>query len=79
MELDFVIRLAVAGLLGALIGLEREFRAKEARFEDAFLVAVGSALMMIVSKYGFLICYPTAIRPLIRAGWRRRSSAASDF
>ncbi len=34
---------------------------------------------MIVSKYGFLICYPTAIRPLIRAGWRRRSSAASDF
>lgn len=53
MELDFVIRLAVAGLLGALIGLEREFRAKEAGLRTHFLVAVGSALMMIVSKYGF--------------------------
>ncbi len=53
MELDFVIRLAVAGLLGALIGLEREFRAKEAGLRTHFLVAVGAALMMIVSKYGF--------------------------
>lgn len=53
MELDFVFRLAVAGLLGALIGLEREFRAKEAGLRTHFLVAVGSALMMIVSKYGF--------------------------
>ncbi len=36
MELDFVIRLAVAGLLGALIGLEREFRAKEAGLRTHF-------------------------------------------
>ncbi|MBU5264425.1 MgtC/SapB family protein [Bacillus atrophaeus] len=53
MDIDFVIRLAVAGFLGALIGLEREFRAKEAGLRTHFLVAVGSALMMLVSKYGF--------------------------
>ena len=53
-ELVFVVRLFVAGLLGALIGLEREYRAKEAGMRTHFLVALGSALMMIVSQWGFL-------------------------
>lgn len=51
--LDFVLRLFVAGLMGVLIGLEREYRAKEAGYRTHFLVALGSALMMIVSQYGF--------------------------
>ena len=46
-------RLAIAGALGTLIGLEREYRAKEAGMRTHFLVALGSALMMIVSQYGF--------------------------
>ena len=50
---DFVIRLFVAGTMGILIGLEREYRAKEAGYRTHFLVALGSALMMIVSQYGF--------------------------
>ncbi|MBJ9989991.1 MgtC/SapB family protein [Paenibacillus sp. S28] len=50
---EFIVRLAVAGLLGAVIGLERELRAKEAGLRTHFLVAVGSALIMLVSKYGF--------------------------
>jgi Uncharacterized membrane protein len=50
---DFVFRLLVAGLLGAAIGLEREYRAKGAGFRTHFLVSIGSALMMIVSIYGF--------------------------
>ncbi|EIT83701.1 hypothetical protein A374_19315 [Fictibacillus macauensis ZFHKF-1] len=50
---DYIIRLALAGLLGAIIGFEREFRSKEAGLRTHFLVAAGSALMMIVSKYGF--------------------------
>ena len=29
LTIQFIIRLAVAGLLGALIGLDREYRAKE--------------------------------------------------
>ena len=50
---DFTLRLFVAGVMGILIGLEREYRAKEAGYRTHFLVAVGSALLMIVSQYGF--------------------------
>jgi putative Mg2+ transporter-C (MgtC) family protein len=53
MTMDFVLRLVVAGILGVLIGLEREYRAKEAGYRTHFLVAVGSALLMIVSQHGF--------------------------
>lgn len=53
MTMDFALRLVVAGILGVLIGLEREYRAKEAGYRTHFLVAVGSALLMIVSQHGF--------------------------
>jgi len=53
MEYDFILRIFVAALLGGLIGLEREYRAKEAGLRTHFLVALGSALFMIVSAYGF--------------------------
>ena len=49
----FLYRLALAGVLGAAIGFERECRAKEAGTRTHFLVAVGSCLMMIVSQWGF--------------------------
>ena len=51
---DFALRLFVAGAMRVLIGLEREYRAKEAGYRTHFLVALGSALMMIVSQYGFM-------------------------
>ena len=47
------MRIFIAAILGGLIGLEREWRAKEAGFRTHFLVALGSALFMIVSAYGF--------------------------
>lgn len=50
---DFVLRLVVAGLLGGVIGWDREYRAKEAGLRTHFLVALGSALMMIVSQHAF--------------------------
>ena len=50
---DFCLRLFLAGVMGTVIGLEREYRSKEAGYRTHFLVAVGSALMMIVSQYGF--------------------------
>lgn len=53
MELEWIVRLVLAGVLGAIVGFEREKRFKEAGFRTHFLVAVGSALAMIVSKYGF--------------------------
>ena len=51
--LQLVIRLLVAGVLGALIGYERELRAKGAGVRTHLLVALGSALFMIISQYGF--------------------------
>ncbi|QII39044.1 MgtC/SapB family protein [Rouxiella badensis] len=50
---DFLIRIAVAGVLGGLIGIERQLRAKEAGLRTHILVGIGSAMFMIVSKYGF--------------------------
>ena len=55
MSIDWVLitRLVIAGFLGALIGVEREFRAKEAGVRTHFIVALGSALFMIISEFAF--------------------------
>lgn len=53
MTTEFILRLFIAAMLGGIIGLEREYRAKEAGFRTHFLVALGSALFMILSEYGF--------------------------
>lgn len=50
---DLILRLVVAGLMGGLIGLERELRAKEAGIRTHFIVALGSALFMIISLFAF--------------------------
>ncbi len=51
--IEITIRLSLALLMGGAIGLEREYRAKEAGFRTHFLVALGSALFCLVSQYGF--------------------------
>ena len=51
--LDFFCRLALACVLGALIGIERSKRFKEAGVRTHIIVCCGAALFMIVSKYGF--------------------------
>ena len=35
LNMDFVLRLLVAGILGAIIGLDREYRAKEAGYRTS--------------------------------------------
>ena len=50
---DLILRLFLGGMMGGLIGLEREFRAKEAGFRTHFIVALGSALFMMISQYAF--------------------------
>ena len=50
---EITVRLSLALILGGAIGIEREYRAKEAGFRTHFLVALGSALFCIVSQYGF--------------------------
>ena len=51
--IDLTARLLLALFLGGAIGIEREYRAKEACFRTHFLVALGSALFCVVSQYGF--------------------------
>lgn len=46
-------QLALALCLSSLIGLERELRQRSAGMRTHALVGVASALMMLVSKYGF--------------------------
>lgn len=50
---ELILRLIGAGLLGGIIGAEREYRAKTAGVRTHLLVAVGAALMMIISRWGF--------------------------
>lgn len=50
---EFLLRLILASLLGGVIGLERQIRAKEAGVRTHILIGIGSAMFMIVSKYGF--------------------------
>jgi putative Mg2+ transporter-C (MgtC) family protein len=45
--------LALALVLSAVIGLEREIRQKSAGLRTHTLVGVGAALFMLISKYGF--------------------------
>ena len=45
--------LGLAFLLSTLVGLERELRQKSAGLRTHTLVGVGSALIMLVGKYGF--------------------------
>lgn len=52
-EWEMILRLLLAGVLGALIGFERRSHFKEAGLRTHFVVSLGSALIMLVSKYGF--------------------------
>jgi putative Mg2+ transporter-C (MgtC) family protein len=50
---EMMLRLVLSGALGGLIGAEREYRGKVAGTRTHLLVALGSALMLLVSRYGF--------------------------
>jgi putative Mg2+ transporter-C (MgtC) family protein len=50
---EALLRLVLAAVFGGAIGLEREFREREAGLRTHMLVSVGSALFTITSAYGF--------------------------
>ena len=52
-ELHSLLNILLAVLLGFAIGYERKLRYKEAGIRTHTIVCVGSALIMVVSKYGF--------------------------
>jgi putative Mg2+ transporter-C (MgtC) family protein len=53
LQYELILRVIIGGILGGIIGFEREKRAKEAGFRTHFLVALGSALITVISAYGF--------------------------
>ncbi len=52
--LEFLLRLVVATICGALVGMERSKRLKEAGVRTHCVVAMAAALFMILSKYAFV-------------------------
>ena len=52
---ELAVRLIVATVLGALVGLERGIHGKDAGFKTYTLVCLGSALMMVLSTEIYLI------------------------
>lgn len=53
LELKYLINILVAVVSGFAIGYERKLRFKEAGIRTHTIVCVGSALIVVVSKYGF--------------------------
>jgi len=50
---EYFLRTALASACGLAIGIERDSRLKQAGVRTHMIVALGAALMTIVSKYGF--------------------------
>ena len=58
-NMEFTMRILLAGLCGFILGIERSRRFKEAGVRTHMIVCCASALMMILSKYGFMDLVPT--------------------
>ncbi len=72
-EIEMIIRLVVALVLGALIGIERVHAGKSAGIRTLGLVAMGSALFIVVSelvlqKYGAVDADPLRVAAQIVTG-----------
>lgn len=52
-QLEYFIRILLAGVCGAFIGFERRKRFKDAGIRTHLILAIGCAMIMIVSKYAF--------------------------
>jgi putative Mg2+ transporter-C (MgtC) family protein len=52
-SVDLIVRLLVAALLGAVVGIERESAAKGAGVRTHSIVALGAALFTVAGAYGF--------------------------
>lgn len=61
-QLDWLIRIIIAALCGSAIGYERATQRKSAGIRTHVVVAMASALFMIISKYGFMDVIGSSIR-----------------
>jgi putative Mg2+ transporter-C (MgtC) family protein len=53
-DLEIILRLVLASILGGFIGLEREVHGRDAGVRTYLLVSLGSALIMVISEYLYL-------------------------
>lgn len=53
-QASYFLRILLSGLCGMLIGTERQHRTKAAGIRTHYMISVATALMMIISKYGFM-------------------------
>jgi len=60
-EVEIALRIVVAGILGGVIGLERETRQRPAGFRTHILVCTGAALIMIISQYMYMDFAPGSV------------------
>ena len=66
--LDLMVRLLVALILGAVIGLERERQERAAGLRTVTMVSLGSCLFTIVGAYGFAQTDPSRVAAQIVTG-----------
>ena len=52
-NLEVIIRILFAAILGSIVGYEREWTGQDAGFRTHILVGLGACLMMLLSLYGF--------------------------
>lgn len=52
--LELMLRVVIAAVCGGIVGIERSKRLKDAGIRTHSMVACAAAVMMIISKYGFL-------------------------
>ena len=53
LHIEWLIRITLEGFFRLIIGYERHSRSKEAGVRTHTIVALASAMLMILSKYGF--------------------------
>ncbi len=52
-ELEMVLRLVLAAVLGGIIGYQRERSGKPAGFRTMILISLGAALFTVIGTFGF--------------------------
>ena len=67
-QLDALVRLAVAAILGAIVGYERETAGRPAGLRTYILVSVGACLFTLVSILGFPGSDPARVAAQIVTG-----------
>ena len=67
-ELTMIVRLLLAGILGGLVGFQRERAGKTAGIRTLALISIGAALFTMLSIFGFETADPARIAANIVTG-----------